>query len=104
MALSRRVAASLMALLLFLAMPITVTVAAEAQPVTLAQWMRAIFVTVDRQVDPTEKALALTPPPPPVPIVDPTSEPAPPRTPALQPEVPRFWLRRERGRKRRLLN
>jgi hypothetical protein len=101
---SRRLGALLLAIIFFVALPITVTTAAEAQPVTLGDWMRAIFLAPDRKFDPSQKGMALPPRPVAEPLVQTSSEPAPPKEPVAQTQVPRFWVPpRSTRRKRRLV-
>jgi hypothetical protein len=100
---SLRAAAVVAALALFLAAPLMSVASAAAQPISLGEWMSAIFATVDRKIDPSEKGIAFAPPPVPTQQVQASSEPAPAR-PQATPPVPRLWIRREpvrRVRRRR---
>jgi hypothetical protein len=85
-----------MAFALVLALPVTATAGGEAQPVTLGEWMRTIFVTPDREIDTSQKGVASAPPPLPTPVVQASSEPAPAKQPVARPQVPRLWLNRQR--------
>jgi hypothetical protein len=101
---ARRLGAVCLALALLLALPATTTARALAEPVTIGDWMRVLFVTPDRKLDASHDGLAWTPPPPPAPQVQTSSEPAAPAEPAARTEIPRLWLRRDSrrtGRRRR---
>jgi hypothetical protein len=84
-----------------LALPTMATASAEAQPVTLGDWMRTIFVTPDCKVDTAQKGVAAAPPPVPVPALQSSSAPAAPKEPVAQNQVARFWLQPEGRTKRR---
>jgi hypothetical protein len=96
-----RLTALLMALALVLALPVTATARGEAQPVTLGQWMRIIFVTPDREIDPSQKAVAVAPATPPPPVVQTSSEPAPAKEPVVRATPPRLWFPWQRDPPRR---
>jgi hypothetical protein len=100
-ALARRTGALVMAVALLLALPTITTTGAAAQPVTFADWMRAVFVTPDRKIDPSHKGTAVAPPPLPPAAVQASSEPAPPKEPIQRVQVPRLWFRGDGRRSRR---
>jgi hypothetical protein len=91
----------LVAVAFFLALPMTVISAAEAEPVTVGDWMRTIFATPGRKIDTGQKGIAVASPPAPPPTVQTSSEPAPPKEPVARTQVPRFFLPRETDRKQR---
>ena len=98
---------ALLALAGFLGALPAAAIAGAAEPLTLADWMRTIFVTPDREVDTSQAGVAVTPPPPP-PVALQTSsqqippEKAPPKNNRLQNQMPDAWLRGQaRGRRRR---
>jgi hypothetical protein len=105
----RRGGTLLAAIVLFVAAPMMAAARAAAQPISLGEWMSAIFASAHRKIDPSEKGLVAGPPPAPPPLVQSTSEPAPPRAPAAEMPVPRLWGLRPartkgrpgRGRRRR---
>ena len=83
------------------ALPAT-ALSSAAEPVTLADWMRTIFVTPDREVDTSQPGLAAAPPPPPpVTAAQTQSEQTPPKDSVVRNRFPESWLRdRSRGRRR----
>jgi hypothetical protein len=87
----------------FLAVLPTTSIMNGAEAITLADWLRQIFVTVDRKLDDTALALAAaTPPPPPV-ALQTSSEQTPPKPALDRNRIPDGWLRppTRRGRRRR---
>jgi hypothetical protein len=93
--------ALLVALALFLASPFLAVASAAAEPISLGEWMSAIFATADRKVDPSQQGIGGTAPPPPAPVVQSSGEPAPPQQPLASAEVVRLWVRRDGSRRRR---
>ena len=87
---------------LFASLPAT-AIANAAEPITLADWLRTIFVTPDREVDASQQGVAVSPPPPPPVVVQTSSERIPPEQPVVRNRVPDGWLRddRQRDAKRR---
>jgi hypothetical protein len=86
---------------LLAALPIT-AVAKAAEPVTLGEWMRIVFVTPDREIDSSQPGLAGTPPPTPPPVLQTSSEQTPPKpSSVVRDRLPDGWLRRDRARSRR---
>jgi hypothetical protein len=96
-----RLTALLMVVALLLVQPLTATAAGEAQPVTLGEWMRIIFVAPERQIDPSQKGVAVALATPPPPVVQTSSEPAPAKEPVVRATPPRFWLPKDRDPPRR---
>src|SRR5688500_11191353 len=88
------------------ALPAT-ALSGAAEPVTLADWMRTVFVTPDREIDTSQPAVAVAPPPPPPVVLQTTSEQippdkAPPKRSGLRNQMPDTWLRSQtRARRRR---
>ncbi len=78
-------------------------IANAAEPITLADWLRTIFVTPDRELDASQQGVAVSPPPPPSVVVQTSSERIPPEQPVVRNRVPDGWLRddRQRDAKRR---
>ncbi|HEY0710400.1 MAG TPA: hypothetical protein VGG33_26575 [Polyangia bacterium] len=93
-----RVVALIAALALFVTLPIT-ALAHASEPVTVGDWMRQIFVTPDREIDPSQKGLAAAVPVTPPPAIDTSSQPIP-KEPQARPQVSRFFLPREFWRRR----
>ena len=99
----RRVGAVAMVATLMLALPTITTAGLDAQPLTMGEWMRMLFVTPDRQLDPAQKA-AIAPPPLPIPQIQTSSEPSPSQEPVNRAQSPRLWFTsggRRTGRRRR---
>jgi hypothetical protein len=85
---------AVMALAAFcLALPVA-ALANAAEPVTLAEWLRTIHVTPDRELDRSDPATVVAPPAPPPPAVQTSSEQVPPRQPIVRDRVPDGWFRR----------
>jgi hypothetical protein len=76
-----------------LALPVA-AVANAAEPVTLADWLRTIYVTPDREIDRADPAVVVPPPAPPPPVLQTSSEQTPPKQPIVRDRVPEGWLRR----------
>jgi hypothetical protein len=76
-----------------LALPVA-ALANAAEPVTLAEWLRTIYVTPDREIDRSDPATVVAPPAPPPPAVQTSSEQVPPRQPIARDRVPEGWFRR----------
>jgi hypothetical protein len=93
-----RAGALLAAIALFVATPMMAVASAASEPVSLGDWMNAIF-GAHRPIDPAQKGIGGTPPPAPIPQVQTSSEPAPPQPLASAP-VPRLWIRRDSSRRR----
>jgi hypothetical protein len=74
-----------------------------SEPVTLADWLRQIFVTPDRKVDRFQPALAAASPPPPPVVLQTSSEKTPPSQAVNRSALPEAWMRQSarRSRKRR---
>jgi hypothetical protein len=89
------------AICLFLGAPMMAVASAAAHPVSLGDWMRTIFASASRKIDPAQKGVGVAPPPIPAQQLQPSSEPAAPKQPATSMEGPRFWVDRESVRKRR---
>ena len=102
----RLVTAVLMMIALLWALPITATARGEAVPMTVGEWKRIIYVAPERKVDPSQKGVAVTAPPVPPPVVQASSEPAPPKEPVVRAQIPRLWFaggrQTVRRRRRRL--
>jgi hypothetical protein len=76
----------------------------SAEPVTLGDWLRQIFVTVDREIDRTAMGVAASSPPPPPAVLQTSSEQTPPRQSVDRSRLPDGWVRqssRRTGRRRR---
>jgi hypothetical protein len=90
---------------LMLALPTITTAGLDAQPLTMGEWMRILFVTPDRELDASQKGVAIAPPPLPAPQVQTSSDPAPPKEPVNRAaQSPRLWFRGgglRTGRRRR---
>src|SRR5687767_1537199 len=99
LAAARRLVAALMVAAFLGALP-AASIAGAAEPVTLADWMRTIFVTPDREVDSTQQGLAAAPPPAPPVALQTSSEPTPPKDTVVRNRMPESWLR-DRSRARR---
>jgi hypothetical protein len=85
---------ALLALLAFcLALPVA-ALANAAEPVTLADWLRTIHVTPDREIDRSDPAAVATTPAPPPPALQTSSEQIPPQQPIARDRVPEGWFRR----------
>jgi hypothetical protein len=78
----------------FLAALPTTAVANAAAPITLADWMRTIFVTPDREVDQNKPAIPVPTPTPPTPAPQTSSEQVPPQNTAVRTQLPEAWLRK----------
>ena len=94
---------ALLALATFFAALPAGALAHAAEPVTLADWLRAIFVTPDRKIDRTAPAVAVATPPPPPLVLQTSSQQVPPKAPVIRDRIPEAWLRdpwksRKRGR------
>lgn len=85
---------ALLALAGFLAALPVAALAHAAEPVTLAEWLRTIYVTPDRELDRSDPATVVAPPSPPPPALQTSSEQIPPKQPVLRNRVPDGWLRR----------
>ena len=88
-----RLTAWLAALVLVLTLPLT-AISGAAEPVTLGDWMRIIHVTPDREIDASQDGLAAVSTPPPAPVLQTSSEPAP-KEPVVRTTVPRLWFSRD---------
>jgi hypothetical protein len=89
-----------MALILFVAAPMMAVSSAAAEPLTLGQWMSAIFSTWSKKVDTAQQGIAAAAPPAPLPQLQASSEPAAPKAPPATSAVPRFWIQRDGARKK----
>ncbi len=101
---SLAVVAVTMVIALLLALPISATARGEAVPMTRGELMRIIHVAPFRKVDATQAGVAAAGAPVMPPVVQTSSEPAPPREPVNRTDVPRLWFRgegRRVGRRRR---
>jgi hypothetical protein len=83
-----------------LALPIAAT-AGAAEPVTIGEWMRAIFVTPDREIDTSQEGVAAAPAPLPAPTAQASTQPTPPRAPVARADVAPFGLPRDSARRKR---
>jgi hypothetical protein len=83
-----------------IALPIGAT-AGAAEPVTIGDWMRTIFVTADRDIDTSQAGVAAAPPPLPAPAAQASTQPAPPKAPVVRAEVARLGLPRDSARRKR---
>jgi hypothetical protein len=97
----RRAGSLLLAICMVLAAPMMSVASAASEPISLGEWMAAIFGGANREVDPSQKGLGVAPPPLPTPQLQTASEPASPKEPGTPSQVPRFWIRREPVRHRR---
>ena len=59
----------------------------------MGEWMRILFVTPDRELDPTQRGMAIAPPPMPAPQIQTSSEPSPSQEPVNRAQSPRLWFR-----------
>ncbi len=92
---------AILALAAFLGVLPETAVLNAAEPVTLADWLRLIYVTPDREVDRTAPGLAAaTAPAPPV-VLQTSSEQTPPKPTADRNRLPDTWIRHPSRRSRR---
>jgi hypothetical protein len=82
------------------ATPVTALVHA-AEPVTLGDWMRTIFVSPDREIDRSPEALTVALPAPPPVALQTSSEQTPPKQPMVRDRLPEVWVRAGSRRSRR---
>jgi hypothetical protein len=96
----RRGGAFLLAIVLFVAAPMMSVASAASEPITVGEWMSAIFGTWSKKVDPAQKGLGVAGPLVPPPQLQSSSEPAPPKAPPATAGVPRQWLDRRTVRRK----
>lgn len=82
------------ALVAFLAALPATAVTNQAEPITLADWMRTIFLSPDREVDQHKPAIPVPTPAPPPPAPQTSSEQVPPQHTAVRTQLPEAWLRK----------
>jgi hypothetical protein len=90
---TRRIVAVVAAAMFCLALPVAALTNA-AEPVTLADWLRTIYVTPDREIDRSDPAVVAPPPAPPPPALQTSSEQTPPKQPIVRDRLPDGWVRR----------
>ena len=83
-----------------LALPVA-ALANAVEPVTLADWLRTIYVTPDREIDRADPAMVASPPAPPPPALQTSSEQTPPKQPIVRDRLPEGWFRRNARHARR---
>lgn len=91
---ARRSLALATLLAFFAALPAS-ALAHAAEPLTLGEWKRMLFVTPDRKIDRSNPAVATAPPVPPPVVLQTSSEQIPPQQPVVRDRIPDAWLRRD---------